>query len=280
MSSSDPIHVCCCYSDAPKDIRLFERLRQHLAPLIYSQRITLWHPGELRPGDNCEVEIAFHLATADIILLMQSPDFLSSQFCLTQMGFALILYNERRTPVIPILLATSDWEHSSIFQFEPLPQSRKAIASFSGDKRDQVFLDIVLSLRTEVDRLYKLPRQLDMFAKEGRRFVMFPPGVRNLSVNDFQRLERFMPETSFTIRGKYRIAGVAFDQDDKILHYLPLGILFCTPVSLFIDMSDCMPRNITQPSILNLTGGGFEIYCHIIDVHLPYEVAGNVTICY
>lgn len=280
MSISDPIKVCCCHSDAPKDIRLFEGLRKHLAMLMYSQRMTLWHPGELQPGDDSELETAFHLATADIILLFQSPDFLSSQFCLTQMGFALKLYFQRQTPVIPILLFASDWEHSPVFQLEPLPHNRKAVASFNGDKRDQVFLDIVLSLRAEVDCLYKLPRKRDAFAKEGRRSVMFPPGVQKLSVNDFQRLERFMPETSFTIRGKYRIAGVASDQDDKVLRHLPLGIPGCTPVSLSIDTRDCMPRNISQPSISNLATGGFEIYCTVTDVQLPYEVAGNVTICY
>ncbi len=280
MSMSDPIQVCCCYSDAPRDIRLFERLKKHLATLIYSKRIILWHPEELRPGDNREVEIAFQLATADIILLLQSSDFLSSQFCLTQMGFALILYHQRQTPVIPILLATSDWEHSPVFQLEALPHSGKAVASFSGDKRDQVFLDIALCIRAEVDRLYKLPRKRDAFAKEGHRFVMFPPGIRKLSVNDFQRLERFMPETSFTIRGKYKVAGVASDQDNKVLRHLPLGIPGCTPISLSIDTRDCMPSNISQPSISNFTGGGFEIYCNVIDVHLPYEVAGNVIICY
>src|SRR5205085_5808582 len=123
-------------------------------------------------GDDREVETAFHLATADIILLLQSPDFLSSHFCLMQVGFALILYHQRQTSVIPILLATSDWEHSPIFQLEPLPHSRKAVASFSGDKRDQVLLDIVLSLRAKVDRLYKLPRKRDTSAKEGRRSAM------------------------------------------------------------------------------------------------------------
>ena len=177
MSVSDPIKVCCCYSDTPKDIRLFEGLRKHLAMLIHSQRITLWHPGELRPGDDRELETAFHLGTADMILLLQSPDFLSSHFCLMQEGFALILYHQRQTSVIPILLATSDWEHSPVFHLEPLPHNRKAVASFTGDKRDRALLDIVLSLRAEVDRLYKLPRQRDSFAKEGRRSVIFPPAI-------------------------------------------------------------------------------------------------------
>jgi len=280
MSISDPTHVCCCHSDSPKDIRLFENLRKHLATLINSQRITLWHPGEIRPGDNREVETVFHLATADIILLLQSPDFLSSHFCLKQEAFALTLYHQRQTSVIPILLTTSDWEHSPVFQLEPLPHNRKAVASYSGDKRDQVFLDIVLCIRAEVDRLYKHPRRRDVFAKEDRRLVMFPPGVRELSVNDLQRIGRFLPEAGLTIPGKYRIAGVASDQDDSILRHLPLGIPGYTPFSISIDTSDCMPRNITKLRVLNLTGGGFEIHCNIIDVHLPYEVAGNVTICY
>lgn len=123
MSISDPIKVCCCYSNAPRDIQLFERLRKHLATPINSQRITLWHPEEIRLGDDHKVETAFHLATADIILLLQSPDFLSSHFCLMPEAFALILYHQRQTPVIPILLATSHWEHSPVFQLEPLPRT-------------------------------------------------------------------------------------------------------------------------------------------------------------
>src|SRR6185312_8809640 len=194
MSMSDPIKVCCCHSDAPRDIRLFERLRKHLATLINSRRITLWHAGEIQPGDDPKAATAFHLATADIILLLQSPDFLSSHFCLMQEAFALVLYHQRRTCVIPILFATSDWEHSPIFQLEPLPHHRKAVASFSGDKGDQVFVDIVLSIRAEVDRLYKLPRKRDALPEEGRRFTMFPPGLQKLSINDLQRIGRFLPE--------------------------------------------------------------------------------------
>jgi hypothetical protein len=71
---------------------MYRELEKQLANLIRSQQVILWHPEKIRPREVYELETAFQIATADIVLLLLSPDFFASQFCLGQMSLALSLF--------------------------------------------------------------------------------------------------------------------------------------------------------------------------------------------
>jgi hypothetical protein len=42
---------------------------------------TCWHDGNIDPGREWEKEVLQHLNTADVILLLISPDFMASDYC-------------------------------------------------------------------------------------------------------------------------------------------------------------------------------------------------------
>jgi TIR domain len=279
MDVNSPLSVFCCYSDSPKDVSLFDELEKHLANLKNSRLIDLWHLRKISPGENIEAEVAFRIATADIVLAIQSSDFLSSEFCSRQLALALSLHYQQQLCLIPVLFRTSDWENSPVFQLEPLPHSRKAVAWYKGDERDLVFLDIVRGIRSIVERLYPLPRRKNYFPAEGHSFSVVS-NIRNLSPEDFRRIGRFLPASGLAVSGKYRIHKSSSNIGNIVLYHSPLGIPYCTPVSVSIDTADCAPKNITQLVTINLHYGGVMLRAHVIDANVPYEVAGNLTIQY
>ncbi len=69
------------FSFSHKDKKLRDELSKHLSTLKQEGLIRDWSDREIRPGDEWEHEILEHLSTAQIILLLISPDFLASNFC-------------------------------------------------------------------------------------------------------------------------------------------------------------------------------------------------------
>jgi hypothetical protein len=74
-----PIEVFFSYSREDKPLR--DKLEKHLVSLKRQGVISLWHDREIVAGSEWEEEIDRHLKTADIILLLVSPDFVASKYC-------------------------------------------------------------------------------------------------------------------------------------------------------------------------------------------------------
>ena len=74
-----PLKIVYCY--ARKDKKLREHLASHLEALKRSGQIISWHDGKILPGADWEQEIFLNLNTADIILLLISNHFISSDYC-------------------------------------------------------------------------------------------------------------------------------------------------------------------------------------------------------
>jgi hypothetical protein len=73
-ASSPPLELFYCY--AHKDRTLRDELDIRLAGLRRSDLITTWYDGAISSGASREYEIDAHLHSADIILLLVSPDFI------------------------------------------------------------------------------------------------------------------------------------------------------------------------------------------------------------
>jgi TIR domain len=71
-----PLEVFCCY--AHEDQEMLEHLQKHLMLLQRNGQITVWSDTNLNAGAEWEKELHQHLESADIILLLISPDFMNS----------------------------------------------------------------------------------------------------------------------------------------------------------------------------------------------------------
>src|SRR3954452_17283866 len=74
-----PVKIFFCY--AHEDEPLLNKLELHLRPLQRQGLIDVWHDRDISAGTEWEREISEQLNTAQIILLLVSPDFMASDYC-------------------------------------------------------------------------------------------------------------------------------------------------------------------------------------------------------
>lgn len=106
-----------CYSH--DDESLLDELSKHLAVLKRENVLSDWHDRRISPGQEWESEIAKELSSANIILLLVSSSFLSSDYCWhIEMKKAIERHKAGTARVIPVILRDCDWQptHSANFR--------------------------------------------------------------------------------------------------------------------------------------------------------------------
>jgi TIR domain len=114
------IKVFLCYHHNPKDEPLVEELKTRLKSLKRLGLINVvWHDQLVEPGLEPESEIDKHLSSAQIILLLISPDFIASDVYDRSVKPALLRQEREEARVIPIILRPTSWQEalSSNFKF-------------------------------------------------------------------------------------------------------------------------------------------------------------------
>ena len=137
------------YSYAHKDEGLRDELDTHLALLKRQKLINGWYDREISEGKELEGEIAEHLNSAPIILLLVSTAFMASDYCYDkEMQRAMERHEAKEARVIPIILRPCDWHSAPFGKLKALPKDGKPVISWSN--RDEAFLDIAQALRRVV----------------------------------------------------------------------------------------------------------------------------------
>lgn len=75
----EPLKVFISYSH--KDKRLKDKLITHLNALIRQKYISLWYDNMILPGKEIDEEIRAALQSSQIVLLLLSADYLTSNYC-------------------------------------------------------------------------------------------------------------------------------------------------------------------------------------------------------
>ena len=152
QDSKVPISVFYSYSHKDKAYR--DKLKTHLSVMRRQGLISEWYDQDIMPGQEWNNEINKHLRTADIILLLVSPDFLDSDYCSSvEMELALQRYEGGDAYIIPIILRPSDWKHPPLDRFHALPHRAKPVSTWT--IRDEAYNDISQGLRRVVNSLRK-----------------------------------------------------------------------------------------------------------------------------
>jgi hypothetical protein len=99
------------FSYAHEDEELREGLEKQLRALKRQGIIDVWYDREISAGSEWEREIDTHLNTAQIILLLVSPDFMDSDYCYSiEMERAMERHERGEARVIPIILRPIHWQ--------------------------------------------------------------------------------------------------------------------------------------------------------------------------
>src|SRR6218665_27346 len=136
--------VFISYCHADQDLR--GRLQTHLALLRRQGHIDIWTDHCIRPGEAFDGAISDALESADLILLLLSPDFINSEDCYgVEMKRALERAASGAAEVVSILLRPCDWKSSELGRFKALPTDGHPIVKFP--TLDDGLLDVVTQLR-------------------------------------------------------------------------------------------------------------------------------------
>ena len=133
-----------------KDENFKDELLKYLKPLEREKEYIIknWHDREINPGKEYDKEIMLQLESSQIILLLVSQDFISSNYCFNkEMGKALELHKKLDVKVIPIILRECSWDSTPLKELVALPQDGKPIQKW--DYQESAFMDI----RRGIDRI-------------------------------------------------------------------------------------------------------------------------------
>jgi hypothetical protein len=144
-----PIEICCFY--AHEDRLLLDGIKTHLTSLQRHNLIN-WHDYDISPQTEQKQNSDKHLNTAQIILLLVSPDFMASDFCYSlKMKQAIERHKRGKTRVIPIIVRPTVWKDTPFEMLQTLPTDAKPVTMWSD--RDAAFLTITSSIRKVVEEL-------------------------------------------------------------------------------------------------------------------------------
>ncbi|MCG8362368.1 MAG: toll/interleukin-1 receptor domain-containing protein [Pseudanabaenales cyanobacterium] len=140
------------FSYAHKDEDLRDELAKHLSILKRQGVITAWYDRDIDAGREWAKEIDQHLNSAQIILLLISPDFMALDYCYDiELERAMKRHEAGEARVIPIILRPVDWSGAAFSKLQALPKNAQPITDWTS--RDQAFMDAARGIRVAIEEL-------------------------------------------------------------------------------------------------------------------------------
>jgi multiple sugar transport system substrate-binding protein len=180
-----PLRIFCSY--AHEDEEHLNVLREWLRGLERQGLIKWWHDRQIVPGWEWEEAIDKNLRTAEIILLLVTPDFMASDYVYEKEIDRAIERHERgEARVIPIIVRPSDWKWAPFGKLQALPKDARPITTWPN--RDEAWLDVAEGLRRSVEEL-SLERQERAAAEERmqRLMALYDQGQRHIDAEEWQQ---------------------------------------------------------------------------------------------
>lgn len=155
MPTPKPLKVFCSYSHRDEDY--LEVLKTWLVGLERDQLIEEWHDRMISPGREWEEDIAKHLETSDMVLLLVTPDFMASQYIYEkEISRAVESHRQGKARVIPIIVRPSPPLRSTPFgRLQRLPKDGKPITTWPN--QDEAWLDVLEGIQKAVGELLFKP---------------------------------------------------------------------------------------------------------------------------
>jgi O-acetyl-ADP-ribose deacetylase (regulator of RNase III) len=149
-SSNLAVHVFISYAHADEDLR--KELGKQLAILQRQGVIRTWTDRKISAGTEWQGQIDSHLNTAQIILLLISPDFIASDYCYdVELKRALGRHDSGEARVIPIILRPTYWENAPFAKLQALPPEAKPVTSWPD--RDSALLAVAQGIAAAVQSI-------------------------------------------------------------------------------------------------------------------------------
>ena len=143
------IEVFLSYSH--EDEGHLDQLVKHLDLLRRQGLIQPWYDRRIEVGANVHAEIESKLNSADVVLLLVSPDFVFSDYCYDkEMTRAMERHREGSATVIPAILRPCDWYSAPFGDLLAVPKDGLAVTEHSN--RDRAYLEIATAVRKVAEK--------------------------------------------------------------------------------------------------------------------------------
>ena len=144
------------FSYSHKDEELRNELETHLALLKRQGVISAWHDRRISAGNNIGTTISGELEDSEVVLLLVSANFLSSDYCYEK-ELARALEKERAGSaiVIPVILHPCDWHSAPFGQLRATPTDGKAISLFAN--QHEALTIVAKDVREAISKKYGRP---------------------------------------------------------------------------------------------------------------------------
>lgn len=138
------------YSHVDEDLR--DQLETQLAALKRQGVIETWHDRRISAGEELSNVIDQHINSADIVLLLVSPDFIASDYCYEiETKRAMERHRAGEATVIPVILRPCEWKGTPFGQLLASPRDGKPVTQWPD--RDEAFLQVAQAIRKAAERL-------------------------------------------------------------------------------------------------------------------------------
>lgn len=145
--SSARVRLFISYDSA--DRRSLEHLEKHMAPLVRSAAVELWHEGRLAPGENWSEEINRRLHEADVIVALLSSDYLASDHCMAHVKFAMAQNEAGAARFVPVLVRSVSLPLTMVGKLQTFPRDGRPVEKYSS--RDDAWHSVATELRRIVE---------------------------------------------------------------------------------------------------------------------------------
>ncbi|MCB9104327.1 MAG: TIR domain-containing protein [Anaerolineales bacterium] len=144
------------FSYAHEDEALRDELAKHLSIMRRQGVISDWYDRDITAGSEWADAIDDNLNTADIILLLVSPDFIASDYCYdVEMTRALERHTAKEAIVIPVILRPTRWQNAPFSKLQALPKNAKPVTTWPD--QDEAFLYIAEAIYKVAEMQAKKP---------------------------------------------------------------------------------------------------------------------------
>ncbi len=158
------------FSYSHKDENLRNELETHLALLKRQAIITSWHDRRITAGSDLDNSISTQIEASQVILLLVSANFLSSDYCYEkEMNRALEKHKEGSAIVIPVILHPCDWLSAPFGHLRATPTDGKPVSMFAN--QHEAFAIIAKDVREAVTRI----SSAEMASHDNKKIILDPP---------------------------------------------------------------------------------------------------------
>ncbi|MDR4459916.1 MAG: TIR domain-containing protein [Nitrospirales bacterium] len=140
------------YSYAHEDEPLRDELAGHLKIMERRGVIRPWHDRCLAQGQTWDQEINTQLATADLVLLLVSADFINSDYIWgKELNVAMKRHASKEASVVPVMLRSVDITDAPFAALQGLPTDLRPVTSWPN--RDEAWTDVAKGIRRTVEQI-------------------------------------------------------------------------------------------------------------------------------